>query len=57
MVSSLFMPILFADDTNLFCTNAKLDILVNEINVELNKTLSEHRKDKFHVIYTKGFLS
>ena len=33
LVSSLFMPLLFADDTNLFCTNAKLDILVNEINV------------------------
>ena len=33
LVSSLFMPILFADDTNLFCTNVKLDILVNEINV------------------------
>ena len=28
MVSNLFMPLLFADDTNLFCTNDKLDILV-----------------------------
>ena len=35
MVCSLFMPILFADDTNLFCTNDKLDILISEINVEL----------------------
>ena len=34
MVSSLFMPILFSDDTNLFCTNDKLDIIVSEINVE-----------------------
>ena len=37
MVSRLLMPILFADDTNLFCTNDKFDILVNEINVELVK--------------------
>ena len=29
------MPILFADDTNLFCTNDKLDILVNDIHGEL----------------------
>ena len=38
--SNLFMPILFADDTNLFCTNDKLDIIVNEINVELVKVLT-----------------
>ena len=35
MVSSLFMPILFADDTNLFCTNYKLDILVSELMLNL----------------------
>ena len=35
MDSTLFMPILFADDTNLFCSNDKLDILISEINVEL----------------------
>ena len=29
------MPILFADDTNLFCTNDKLDTLVNDIHGEL----------------------
>ena len=40
------MPILFADDTNLFCTNAKLDILVNEINVELNKICTWVRVNK-----------
>ena len=33
------MPILFAGDTNLFCTNDKLDILVNEINVEIHNVL------------------
>ena len=65
MVSSLFMPILYADDTNLFCTNDKLDILVNEINVELVKIftwvrvnkLLEYRKDKFHVIHSQGIFS
>ena len=46
LVSSLFMPILFGDDTNLFCTNAKLDILVNEINVELNKIYTWVRVNK-----------
>ena len=40
------MPILFADDTNLFCTNAKLDILVNEINVELVKIYTWVRVEK-----------
>ena len=46
LVSSLFMPILFADDTYLFCTNDKLDILVNEINVELVKVLTWVRVNK-----------
>ena len=46
LVSNLFMPILFADDTNLFCTNDKLDILVNEINVELVKFLTWVRVNK-----------
>ena len=30
-VSTLFMPILFADDTNLFCTGQNLDDLVQKI--------------------------
>ena len=46
LVSNLFMPILFAYDTNLFCTNDKLDILVNEINVELVKILTWVRVNK-----------
>ena len=46
MVSSLFMPISFADDTNLFCTNDKLDILVNEINVERVKIYTWVRVNK-----------
>ena len=46
LVSNLFMPILFADDTNLFCTNDKLDILVSEINVELVKVLTWVRVNK-----------
>ena len=47
LVSSLFMPILFADDTNLFCTNVKLDIIINEINVELVKIYAWVRVNKF----------
>ena len=34
-VSTLFMPILFADDTNLFCTGQNLDDLVQKINIEM----------------------
>ena len=64
MVSSLFMPILFADDTNLFCTNDKLDILVNDINVELvkiftwvrvNKLSLNIEKTNFMLFTPKGF--
>ena len=46
LVSNLFMPILFVDDTKLFCTNDKLDIFVNEINVELVKVLTWVRVNK-----------
>ena len=38
-VSELFMPVLFADDTNLFCTGKNLSDLVNEINVEIDKNI------------------
>ena len=34
-VSKLFMPILFADDTNLFCTSHNVNMLVDDINTEL----------------------
>ena len=34
------MPILFADNTNLFCTGKNLGDIVNEINVEIDKTYS-----------------
>ena len=34
-VSKLFMPILFADDTNLCCTGDNLDLLMDRINVEM----------------------
>ena len=58
------MPILFADDTNLFCTNDKLDILVNEINFELVKVLTwvivnklslNIEKTNFMLFTPKGF--
>ena len=34
-VSKLFMPILFADDTNLFCTSQNVNSIIEEINREL----------------------
>ena len=34
-VSILLMPILFADDTNLFCTSHNVNVLVDDINTEL----------------------
>ena len=34
------MPILFADDTNLFCTGRNIYFLVNEINDEMSKVYS-----------------
>ena len=54
LVSSLFMPILLADDTNLFCTNAKLDILVNEIDVELVKMYTCVRVNKLSLNIAKS---
>ena len=35
VVSKLFMPILFADGTNLFCIGPNLNDLIEEINEEL----------------------
>ena len=61
MVSSLFMPIFVADDTNLFCTNDKLDF---QINVELvkiftwvrvNKPSLNIEKTNFLLFTPKGF--
>ena len=46
MISDLFMPILFADDTNLFCTGKKLNILVDNINLELMKIYTWVRANK-----------
>ena len=39
-VSTLFMPIPFADDTNLFCTGQNLDDLVQKMNIEMEKLYS-----------------
>ena len=36
-VSSFFMPILFADDTNLFCTGIDLKSMIRQVNEELAK--------------------
>ena len=40
------MPILFADDTNLFCTSRNIDSLVNEINDEMSKSFSWVKANK-----------
>ena len=36
-VSKFLLPILFADDTNLFCTGKNLNDIVKELNVEIDK--------------------
>ena len=36
-VSSFYMPILFADDTNLFCTGTDLKNMIRQVNEELAK--------------------
>ena len=36
-VSSFFMPILFADDTNLFCTGTDLKEIIRLVNEEISK--------------------
>ena len=45
-VSKLFMPILFADDTNLFCTGDNLDLLVDRINVEMTNVYAWVKANK-----------
>ena len=45
-VSNLFMPILFTDDTNLFCTGRNVDSLVNAINDEMAKVHSWVKANK-----------
>ena len=45
-VSTLFIPTLFADDTNLFCTGQNLDDLVQKINIEMEKIYSWVKANK-----------
>ena len=45
-VSKFFLPILFADDTNLFCTGKNLNDIVKEINVEIDKIYSWVKANK-----------
>ena len=44
--SNLFMPILYANDTNLFCTGRNIHFLVNEINDEMSKAYSWVKANK-----------
>ena len=46
LVSKLFMPILFADDTNLFCTGENLNLLVDRINIEMKNVYAWVRVNK-----------
>ena len=66
MVSDLFMTILFADDTNLFCPGKKLNILVDNISLELikiytwvraNKLSLNIKKKQLYAFYPKMFSS
>ena len=59
-VFNLFMPSLFAGDTNLFCTGRNIDSLVNDINDEMSKVYPWVKTNKFSLninnnIYTKMF--
>ena len=65
MVSDLVVPIIFAGDTKLFCTGRKLNILVDNINLELMKVytwvrankLSLNIEKKLYDFYPKMFSS
>ena len=63
-VSKLFMPILFADDTNLFCNGPNLNELIEKINEELkliykwvnvNKLSLNIEKTNFMLFTPKNF--
>ena len=63
LLSKFFLPILFADDTNLFCTGKNLNDILKEINVEIDKIYSwvkanklfECWQNQFNVIHAKMF--
>ena len=64
-VSNFFMPILFADDTNLFCTGTDLKDMIRQINEEMakiyawvnaNKLSLNIDKTNFMMFMPKGFL-
>ena len=63
-VSNFFMPILLADDTNLFCTGADLKDMIRQINEEMakiyawvnaNKLSLNIGKTNFMIFMPKGF--
>ena len=64
LLSKLFMPILFADDTNLFCNGPNLNDLIEKINEELklvytrvkvNKLSLNIEKTNFMLFMPKNF--
>ena len=52
-VSNLFMPILFADDTHLFCTGKHLEDVVSQINVEIGKVYCWVKANKLSLYIDK----
>ena len=61
-VSTVLIPVLFADDTSLFHAHTDFDTLIKEINEELQKnnnlvpyqqTFSKYKKIKFHNVLDK----
>ena len=63
-MSKFFMPILFADDTNLFCTGSDVKDMIRQINEEItkiyawvnaNKLSLNSDKTNFMMFMPKGF--
>ena len=54
-VSKLFIPIRFADNTNLFCTAKNLGHIVDEINVEIDKIYSWVKANKLSLNVEKTY--
>ena len=55
LASKLFIPILFADDTNLFCTGENLNLLVDRINIEMKNVYAWVRVNKLSLNIDKTF--
>jgi hypothetical protein len=52
-ISSYFLPILFADDTNLFCRGTNINTMANIINTELTKVYEWLKANKLSLNVSK----